>query len=194
MKTVVTIDRNEQKALRFSKTIKWYKGRGATGQTVIVRTERKVLPAGDYCLKGEAESCLIERKGSLQELSQNLLSEDYTRAMDAFQRLSDTTANPYLVVECAAAELRTPTRWCQEPARIVDSLCGLMERFGFRLILCGKCVDVKQKRTVGDLMLRLMLAHAYQQEVDTTCDTVIAKLTSELEHTETPTKGRGSPA
>jgi hypothetical protein len=195
MKVTVTIDRNEKKLhrWRFSKTIKWYPTRDSAGKIVVVRTEKKVLSAGDYCLKGFEECCIIEKKGSLRELSANLLGEDYTRAMDAFKRLSNATANPYLVVECTAAELRTRSRWLQEPARIVDSLCSLMERLGLRLILCGKCVDVRQKRTVGDLMLRLMLAHAYQQEEDLSCDTVIAKLTSELEHNGTWTKGKEGP-
>lgn len=148
----------------------------------MVGTERKVLPAGDYCLKGEAESCLIERKGTLRELSNNLLGEDYARAMDAFKRLANATAHPYLVVECTSVDLRTPTRWVEEPARVVDSLCSLMERLGLRLILCGKCVDVKQKRTVGDLILRLMLAHAYQQEVDYSgTEEVLKRLCTELE-------------
>lgn len=159
----------------------------------MVRTERKVLKAGDYCLKGEAESCLIERKASLQELANNLLGDDYARAMSAFERLSDQTNHPYLVLECTTAELRTRSRFTHEPARVVDTLCGLIERLGLRLVLVGKCVDVKQKRTVGDLMMRLMLAHKYQQEVNYSCDTAIAKLTSALEQTETPAKGKDDP-
>ncbi|KKN58735.1 hypothetical protein LCGC14_0549130 [marine sediment metagenome] len=133
---------------------------------IVVQTERAALKEGDYALEGFEDRCLIERKGSLRELSTNLLGGDYTRAMSAFKRLSAATAHPYLVVECTAAELRTPTRWTQEPARVVDSLCSLMERLRFRLILCGRCVDVRQKRNVGELMLRLMLAHAYQQETN----------------------------
>ncbi len=176
MKATVIVDRNEQKPLRFSKTLKWYRNRDSVGQIVVVGTQRKVLSTGDYCLKGFEECCIIERKGSLQELSANLLGEDYVRAMTAFKRLSDATEHPYLLVECTTTDLRTPTRWVHEPARVVDSLCSLMERLKLRLILCGKCVTVKQKRTVGDLMLRLMLAHAYQQEVDYQCDTVIDKL------------------
>ena len=190
MKATVTIDRNEQKPWRFSKTMKWYKERSSKGQIVVVKTERKVLKAGDYCLKGEAGSCLIERKSSLQELSANLLGEDYARAMDAFKRLVDATEHPYLVIECTPTQLRTSSQWVHEPARVVDSLCSLTERLGLRLILCGRCVDVRQKRTVGDLMLRLMLAHKYQKEEDLSCDTVINKLTSQLEQRETPTKGK----
>lgn len=185
MKEIVTIDRNEQRALRFSKSMKWYPTRDSKGKIVTVRTERKVLKAGDYCLKGEMESCLIERKASVEELSNNLLGEDYARAMDAFRRLADATNHPYLLLECTTPELRTRSRWVQEPARVVDALYALTVRFGFRILLVGKCVDVKQKRTVGDQMLRLMLAHKYQQEVDYECDTVIQRLSSALEQPET---------
>lgn len=194
VKETVVIDRNEQKPFRFSKSLKWFPTRDSKGVSIVVRTERKILLAGDYCLKGEAESCLIERKGSLGELSNNLLGEDYARAMDAFKRFSNSTTHPYLVVECTSTQLRTPSGWVHEPARVVDSLCSLMEGLGLRLILVGKCVDVKQKRTVGDIMLRLMLAHKYKKEVNYSCDTVIAKLSSALEQRETPPKVKDDPA
>ena len=117
----------------------------------------------------------------MEELSNNLLGEDYTRAMTAFQKLADATNHPYLLLECTTPELRTRSRWVHEPARVVDALFALTERFGFRILLVGKCVDVKQKRTVGDLVLRLMLAHKYQQEVNYECDTAIQRLRSQLE-------------
>lgn len=188
MKETILRDRNEQRPWKFPKTIKWYRDRSTKGQIVLLREQRKVLKAGDYCLKGEEESCLIERKASLKELANNLVGDDYSRAMDAFRRFSEATRHPYLAVECTVAELRNPTRWVQEPARIVDALCSLMERLHFRLILVGKCVDLKQKRNVGEFMVRLMLAHKYQQEEDLSCDTAINKLLSTPEQLGTIAK------
>ncbi len=132
----------------------------------MVTTQKKTMPVGDYILEGFGDTCIIERKGSIGELANNLLGDDHKRAMAAFGRLADATSHPYLLLECTAAQLRTRSRWVQEPERIVDALAALIEKFGFRLLLCGKCVDVVQKRTVGELVLRIMLAHAYQQEED----------------------------
>jgi ERCC4-type nuclease len=162
----VTIDRREQRELRFPEVMKWYGDRATTGQIVIVRTQTKQMPVGDYALKGFEETCIIERKGSIRELATNLLGDDWARAMDAFKRLADATAHPYLMVECTPADLRTRSRWVHEPERVVDALAALIEKLDLRLILCGRVTDVKQKRTVGELMLRLMLAHAYQRETD----------------------------
>jgi hypothetical protein len=122
-----------------------------------------------------------------------VLSDDWRRAQDAFARFADATANPYLMVECTPADLRRESRWIQEPARVVDALAALIERLGFRLILCGKVVTLKQKLTVGELMLRLMMAHAYQQELEYSCDTEINKLLSQLERNETTQGGRDDP-
>lgn len=194
IKVTVTIDRNEKRPLRFPKTIRWYPSRGAKGQQVLVRTQTKVLPAGDYALAGFEDRCIIERKGSLRELAQNLLSDDWARANRAFGKLSLATANPYLMLECTPAELRKAEQWVQEPARVIDALAALIERFGFRLLLCGSVKTVQQKQTVGELMLRLMLAHAYHKEEDyTQCDMVIEKMSSIQGQPGTPTTEKDAP-
>jgi hypothetical protein len=132
----------------------------------VVQTKRVVLPEGDYALFGYEGECIIERKGSLRELSNNLLSEDWARASDAFQRLADATRNPYLLIECTPAEFLRKFRWTQSPAKIMDALSALIERFGFRPILCGSVKTARQKAVVGELILRIMLAHAFQQETN----------------------------
>lgn len=122
--------------------------------------------AGDYALEGSKECCIVERKGSLRELASNLLGDDWARSQDAFKRLVDSTAHPYLMVECSPTDLYTRSRWVQEPERVMDALCDLIQKLGLRLILCGKVRSANQKRVVGELMLRLMMAHAYQQKED----------------------------
>lgn len=124
------------------------------------------MSEGDYGLKGQETDCLIERKGSLSELAGNMLGNDWSRAMDAFKRFSDATANPYLMIECSSADLLRKTRWIHEPARVTDALLALVEKLGLKLLLVGNCTSAQQKRNVGELMLRLMLAHAYQKEED----------------------------
>ena len=164
MQAIITIDRNEHKPWAFPKTIKWYKDRNSRGKLVIVKTERKVLKAGDYLLKGSEDVCIVERKASLEELSNNLFGDDYKRARDAFKRLSEATAHPYLAIECSLGDLSSRSKWVQEPARIMDALMSLMERLRFRFILLGRIRTLQQKRHAGELVLRLMLSHVYQQE------------------------------
>ena len=122
------------------------------------------MSVGDYAIRGFEDRCIVERKGSIRELAANMLGDDWSRAQDAFKRLADATAHPYLMVECTPADLKTRSRWVQEPERVMDALAALIEKLDLRLILCGKVQTANQKRTVGDLVLRLMLAHAYQQE------------------------------
>jgi ERCC4-type nuclease len=164
MQATVIIDRNEHKPWGFPKTIKWYKDRNSRGKLVIVKTERKVLKAGDYLLKGSEDVCIVERKASLEELSNNLFGDDYQRARDAFKRLSEATAHPYLAIECSLGDLTSKSKWVQEPARVMDALMSLMERLRFRFILLGRVRTLQQKRHAGELVLRLMLSHVYQQE------------------------------
>lgn len=122
--------------------------------------------AGDYHLEGYEGVCRVERKGSLGELANNLLSDDYERALKAFEKFTASTENPYLLVECTPSELQRETRWTKQPERILDALMSLVERLKLRLLLVGSCKTAKQKRVVGELVLRLMMAHAFQGETD----------------------------
>lgn len=166
MRVTVLVDNREQRPLLFPATLKWYPERGGRCKTVLVKTKGVVLSSGDYALEGHEEGCLIERKASIDELANNLLSNDYARANAAFGRFAGATENPYLLLECTASELRSETRWTKQPERIVDALAALIQRLKLRLLLCGSCKTPRQKRVVGELVLRLMMAHAFHKEVD----------------------------
>lgn len=180
MKVTVLVDTREKRPLKFPSTIKWYQTRAAKGETLLIQAKPSTLSTGDYTLEGYEETCIVERKGSLTELANNLLGDDWKRSTAAFDRLATTTEHPYLLVECSAAELRTQTKHVYEPARVVDALCALIERHNLRLILCGRCNTITQKRTVGEMILRLMLAHAYPEDKEedySGTDSVIRSLT-----------------
>ena len=164
MKVTVLVDKRERRKLIFPATVKWYPHRGGPGQVVIVKTREMNLDSGDYALDGYADRCTIERKGSLDELSQNLLSDDYARAFAAFTRFATATEHPYLLLECSTAQLRSQTRWTKQPERVVDALAKLMHDLKLRLILCGRCSTALQKRTVGEFALRIMMAHSLAPE------------------------------
>lgn len=133
---------------------------------MIVRTKRVTLPAGDYALEGYERGCLVERKASIDELANNLLSDDYARANAAFERFAEASDNPYLLIECTPSEIRRETQWTKQPERISDALMSLVQRLSLRLLLCGSCKTAKQKRVVGELILRLMMAHAFHRETN----------------------------
>jgi len=166
MKVVVLIDKREKRPLTFPATIKWHAERGGRSTLVIVKTKQKTLPEGDYCLEGHDKDCIIERKGGLNELSQNLLSNDYERASKAFSRLEVSTRHPYLLIEASCSQLRKPTRWTQNPEAVSDALAGLIRRRNLGLLLVGRCSTPKAKRVVGEFVLRLMLAHSFGKETD----------------------------
>ena len=164
MRVTVLIDKREKRPLIFPSSLRWYPVRGGVSKNVIVKTKVEVMESGDYCLCGSERACLIERKASIGELSNNLFSDDFTRASSAFARFAAASDNPYLLLECTASELQRVTRWTKQPDRVMDALTALMARLKLRLLLCGACKTAKQKRVVGELVLRLMLAHSYPQE------------------------------
>ena len=164
MNVTVLIDSREQRPLIFPATIRWYPDRSARSKIVVVKTKTVTLLAGDYGMEGHIRDCLAERKVGLDELAKNLLSDDYARANAAFGRFAGVTDNPYLLLECTASELRRETRWTKQPERIVDALAALIQRLKLRLILCGSCKTPKQKRVIGELLLRLMMAHTFHKE------------------------------
>jgi ERCC4-type nuclease len=61
------------------------------GVTIRLRTQKRTLKTGDYAIDGS--NCVVERKGSINEITQNLLTQDGRRRFsDCCKRLRDTTS------------------------------------------------------------------------------------------------------
>lgn len=163
-KVTVQIDRRENYPLPFPSTIKWYPNRGSKPRLIQVETEVKTLPTGDYLLKGYDDVSIFEKKGSIAEVAQNMLTKDYSRASSAFQRLIEACEFPYLLLNCPVESLWEPTQWVPEPARAFQALTQMAaER---RLpILMFDARSVNAQRRLGEVVLTYLLTHAFHEEV-----------------------------
>lgn len=165
-RVTVLRDTREKKLhrLTFPDTLLWHPVRGGNPRRLIVRTKDVELETGDYALEGHEHVCLFEKKGSLGELTKNLLSKDYTRSTAAFERLSTACRYPYLLVCAGAGDLHRPTKYAPDPGATLDALSVVVARFGLRLLHIGQVRMPGPKRRAGELILRLMLAHAFLDE------------------------------
>lgn len=140
----IQIDSREQYPFPYAKmgVFKWYPNpHSCTPILLQIKTEVVTLPEGDYCLKGLDTRCIVERKGSLGELTTNLLTADYLRASNAFGRLRSATAHPWLVIEGSLSELSTPItlkRNVPDPARVRDALHRAASLFNLQLAFIGR--------------------------------------------------------
>jgi hypothetical protein len=149
----VCVDSREKRPLLFPATLK-YKGRR---YPVVV--ERVTAPAGDYYLKGCEAFALVERKASLRELHQNLVTEDFPRFHRAIARLSDKTLNPILLVESTAADLMLPSKLFPDPGGILQRLFEVGADHSLHYLFVGECKFPAKRRLVGEFILRILLSY-----------------------------------
>lgn len=135
-------------------------------RTVVlpVRTKRAELPFGDYCLEGQAHVCAIERKANLGEIAWNLLTPDRRRATDAFRRLHDSCANPYLLIETDLLELNTPLRVPHskdvfDPHAVVAALTDHIASMPRLRLLTFRANSYSRRLYAGTLVAHILLSH-----------------------------------
>jgi ERCC4-type nuclease len=159
----VLVDSREQHPLLFPESTTWYPYRHIQDPYLIhVETKVKELVSGDYCLEDHDGSCLIERKGSFSELCSNLWSKDYKRAHGALERFSQASDHPYLLLEESVSNMMQGVRYLDTPAELIFDafLCELMD-LGIQIIWTGKRASVAATRSVGTMILHVMLNHAF---------------------------------
>jgi len=158
------IDSREQRPLLFPEILDWYQTRGGPVHTFTVRTKVVALPAGDYALDGY-DDAIIERKGSLRELRNNFLSDDYRRAQAAFTKLTEATENPYLLLDIDLAELLTPSIEVEKPEIILDAFLDFAQASGVKLLIVGGCKRPVARCRLGGFVIRLLLSHCMRSIV-----------------------------
>lgn len=156
----VLIDKREKLPILFPASIKFWPDKGLQPEIIPVKIKEVTMDAGDYALKGHEYACIIERKGSMRELHNNLLTKDWTRCQKAFDRLAGATLNPYLLLEIPSPDFLKVTKDVPNPERVFDLLTRLSHEFGFRLWFAGNCKHPHTRRALGEQMIRVMLAHA----------------------------------
>jgi len=134
-----------------------------------IYTTPVLLPAGDYCLQGESELCLIERKANLLELGSNLFTRDRTRFLSALSRLSSTTANPYLLLEAPStiflSSSSTTIPHHDKPIPDTDILQSLLNTLADYRVrpLFIQSGSTTSRRAAGHLLLRTLYSHSPQR-------------------------------
>ncbi len=98
----ILVDSREQRPLpipastpkpRDSKNYRPFAGR------VLIKTKPACMEHGDYAIKGFEHACLVERKGSLEEIWANLFTGDWARQQKAFRGMVAVTKNPILLLD-----------------------------------------------------------------------------------------------
>lgn len=162
----VIVDTREQRPLLFPDTFEWFSSRSSTGRTIIVHIEKKCMKTGDYALKGFEDLVLIERKGSVQEIHNNLFTDDRKRSDSSFERLAKCTTHPYLLLDMSPAAMWKPTKYTVSPQQLFDELMSLTTRLGIQVWYAGQCKVHKSRRILGEQMIRLMMAHAFRKPIE----------------------------
>jgi hypothetical protein len=154
----VEIDTREKRPLLFPETVTvWWTGKPTL---ITVATARVKLDAGDYRLREWPNACVIERKGSIEELSRNLLDpKDSPRQGRSFGRLAASSRFPYLLIHAAPSSLMLSTTGCPHPELLVQRLTECLGRFGLNLLVIGQTSTSAALRVTGTMMLHLMLGH-----------------------------------
>ena len=121
--------------------------------TVELHTVRQKLKTGDYVLSGSESTCIIERKGSLLEISKNLFDKkDRERFVRELVRLREETTHPVLVLEGSPAQLLDS----REGSIAVDALIRLLQEYGCELLLLPSGIT-KHRRALGEWVARLLI-------------------------------------
>ena len=162
----VLVDSREKFPLLFPASVLWYPTRAARPHYLInIVPETKRMSEGDYAMKGYEDVCLIERKGSLSELSSNLCSKDYKRAHSAFVRLTKACTHPYLLLEETPAGI-LPTTYKHDrptPDRVVDAFFREVSELKIPLIFAGRARSPGHRRRLGHMVLKIMIGHVMKK-------------------------------
>lgn len=157
-------DSREKKPLPFPKTLHTYITRTGKAHLFCVRDKCVTMPFGDYALEGFEARCTIERKGSVRELQQNLLTDDYKRFMCAIKRLQDSTKFPIILLDFNLAEATRRTKYVKEPERVMDMFWSLMFRLQSRkrlgVLWLGNGTRTHPRLKKGEQIIRVLLKYS----------------------------------
>lgn len=153
----ILVDTREQKPLPLPKTIKWFQD-GPTGHLIEIREEPLALYAGDYAMKEAPKRCIVERKGHINELRDNLQGVDRYRAMKAFRKLCEATDNPILALDFSL----TQRLYKGEHDILFTRLAQLCAKYRLQVLSVGG--GVTARHTLSELIVRVLLAHYFSGE------------------------------
>jgi len=135
-----------------------------THTTIQLATVPLKMETADYHVVGFEDAVVIERKGSLDEISKNVLTTTGRRRFTAeLGRLRDRCKWPYLLFEGTATTLARPTKRNPSPHLGTDALIELLLAYNVPLLLLPSG-SAPQRLRVGELAARLLIRGAILQE------------------------------
>lgn len=155
----VLVDSREKNPVLFPETIVMHMG--GHRYMVRVKTRIKKMDAGDYAVLGQTRRVLIERKGHLNELHQNLCTKDTDRFYRALTRFMEATQKPILLLDMTPADACRPTQYVEDPGAVMDRFYEMIANEDVRLIFAGSCKHPTTRRMLGEQLLRIMLWEIY---------------------------------
>lgn len=128
------------------------------GVTVRLRTQKRTLKTGDYAIDGG--TAVVERKGSLDEIAQNLLTQDGRRRFtDCCKRLRDTTDRPLLLLE-GLVGMPEPRPGKPHPGLAIDALMRILQEYAIGLMVLPTGT-AGQRRAAGEWTARWLITQEH---------------------------------
>lgn len=129
-----------------------------SGITVRLRTQKRTLKTGDYAIDGSP--AVVERKGSIDEITQNLLTPDGRRRFtDCCKRLRDTTTSPMLLLE-GQVGAPEPKAGKPHPGIAVDALMRILQEYAIGLMVLPTATP-NQRRAAGEWTARWLITQEH---------------------------------
>lgn len=154
----IQVDNQEKDEIPLPTQLEWSDDRG-NALILEVKHERLHLPTADFRIKEYPSITGIERKGSLQELRNNIFSRDSARFGRCIKRLATTFKIPILMVELPGTrEGCAPTSLfgTQTPAKVWDAVYRKVYRLGLYLVVVHAPRTVTGREIVGYHIARLL--------------------------------------
>ena len=164
----ILVDEREKKPLTFPEYIVCLNpGKDPchqTGTTVRLLTQKRTMKTGDYKIDGHP--ALLERKGSISEISQNLLtSEGRRRFTECCRRLRDESPCPAVMLE-GLVIMPEVIAGKPHPGLAIDALLRILNEYRIQLLVLPTST-AGQRRAAGEWTARWLIT----QEHHGTCNT-----------------------
>jgi len=154
----ILIDSREKKPLLFPDLLPILTP-GSREKTIRLHTHTQELTTADYILSEYPTCGMVERKGSLRELHQNLRTRDKWRYYRAVKRLEKEASHPLFVIEGSLTKLMHPTRHVDKPYLVMDALTRHL--LASRIPFVTMNNDTTRSRSlIGEFVARFLLSSA----------------------------------
>lgn len=155
----VMADNREKFPVTFPATLDLHTARNVW-HIVKITVKRAALKTGDYYLKDFRSTCLIERKGSMEELIACVAGNDVRRFRNQLDRLAYETVHPYLLLDISLSQLTRNSRHSTITySKVID--LALIECTRRKIPVIGPVTarTTNSRRKLGEYLVRLMLSH-----------------------------------